>query len=296
MAARFTPPQAKNFIRRSLKGVYDSQPTKAEVAKLRAHFGGRCAFCDVVLPEGKKGSHLDHLNAAGPNHVSNRVPACATCNEVEKRELPWEPFLREKAGLPEVFVARRDRILTWIEATRPLHKPLPKEMLRAIRLEEARALASYEASLAAIRAIVASAHAGSAAVDDASLGFLGDLYEVVNACALRFDGYRYEALNGRDASLPSLANRFCETRTFSAAEDDNHATFFALQRYLFKWGGEQLPYTSPEHRAYRALYIRLHRLDVAPAYRLAPYYDEWRTLYCEHAARVADALDKLDPT
>ncbi|RYG16740.1 HNH endonuclease [bacterium] len=245
MAAKFTPSQAKNFIRRSLKGVHDPQPTRAEILKLRGHFEERCAFCSVELPAGKKGfhlDHLDHLDPAGPNHVSNRVPACATCNEVEKRELPWEPFLYDKSPSAVVYVTRRSRILAWVEQTASLRRPLPADALRAIRLEEARAISTYEASLAAVRAIVKHANATptARATDEASLT-LWDLYAVVNLCALRFDGYAYEAATG--TPMWRLADRFVETRVFSAEQNENHAAFFALQRHLFKWGGEQLPTT-----------------------------------------------------
>src|SRR3954465_153879 len=97
MPAKYTPSQAKNFIVRSLRAVVDRHPSPTDRRHLWTHFDSRCAYCGGFTPLDDKGSHLDHLASGGTNHISNRVPACAQCNEVEKRDKPWEPFLRTKS-------------------------------------------------------------------------------------------------------------------------------------------------------------------------------------------------------
>jgi hypothetical protein len=71
-------------------------------------------------------------------------------------------------------------------------------------------------------------------------------WSFIDTCALRFDGYKYESLCGGrmgpdKASFPSLVQRIEDTMEFYEDPLDNFAAFFALQRGLGKWGGEQLP-------------------------------------------------------
>src|SRR6185369_7708944 len=93
MPAKFTPSFAKNVIRRSVRTVLDKHPSDAEVMRLWHHFNDRCAYCNESIPPGSTQARLDHLVSGGTNHISNRVPACARCNDEEKREAPWEQFL-----------------------------------------------------------------------------------------------------------------------------------------------------------------------------------------------------------
>ena len=108
------PAWAKNVTRRVLGATISPDPSKRDRNQVEAFFGGRCAYCATPL---SKKWHLDHLvpfDQGGSNHISNRVPACPTCNEHEKREKPWDEFLREKCGADLVaYRARRARIEAW---------------------------------------------------------------------------------------------------------------------------------------------------------------------------------------
>jgi hypothetical protein len=106
-------------------------------------------------------------------------------------------------------------------------------------------------------------------------------------CALRFDGYGYADRRGDDELLAALADRFVETLTMSEDQAENHAAFFCLQRFLFKWGGENLPPTSPEHVAFLLLFLHLYRAEVEPLLRLEEYWERWRVRYEERAERFA---------
>jgi CRISPR/Cas system Type II protein with McrA/HNH and RuvC-like nuclease domain len=104
------------MLRRSLRAVVDPHPGDSVIAELWSFFDGRCAYCGTAVAVGSKNAHLDHLepdSSGGSNHISNRVPSCADCNEKEKRELPWLEFLRKKADSIHVLEARRERILAW---------------------------------------------------------------------------------------------------------------------------------------------------------------------------------------
>lgn len=104
---------AKNVARRVLWSALEKDIGRDERAAMLGHFNGCCAYCGVEL--GAKW-HADHLVSGGTNHISNRVPSCAKCNEHEKREREWGEFLTEKcAGDEARLLDRRSRILAWQE-------------------------------------------------------------------------------------------------------------------------------------------------------------------------------------
>lgn len=49
-----------------------------------------------------------------------------------------------------------------------------------------------------------------------------------------------------------------------ATEVEKLAACFQLQRYLCKWGGETLPFTDPDHRAWRVLMLETAWIDPVP--------------------------------
>lgn len=113
---RTTTAYAKNVIRRAFREMVDPSPDKESLSALWIHFNSSCAYCERPLQPGTKSAHTDHLVSAcagGPNHISNRVLSCATCNEVEKRDLPWESFLQKKCDDDVVFQNRKGRIFKW---------------------------------------------------------------------------------------------------------------------------------------------------------------------------------------
>lgn len=112
----FSTAYVKNIIRRGFSHIADPEPEPVAVEKIWRFFESRCAYCGEQLTRGSKEAHIDHLlsaSNAGRNGIGNRLLACARCNEKDKRDLPWEEFLGAKQLSPDVFVARRDRILCW---------------------------------------------------------------------------------------------------------------------------------------------------------------------------------------
>lgn len=65
--------------------------------------------------------------------------------------------------------------------------------------------------------------------------------ETLITCALRFYyGYAYAERRGDDQTLVTVSNRFVDSLQTSGDPLENFAAFFALQRFLYKWGGEYL--------------------------------------------------------
>jgi hypothetical protein len=109
-------PNAKNILRRALSEIIDKSPTKAQKTLLYNTFGNHCAYCGIYITD-KKRRHLDHLVSVahgGANHCSNRVLSCATCNESEKKDMPWLEFLRLKSEDAHIFQHRKTEIEKWI--------------------------------------------------------------------------------------------------------------------------------------------------------------------------------------
>ncbi len=156
MASKFRPSMAKNMFRRSLRAVVDPHPNDEEVAELWLFFGGECVYRGVQISVGNKDAHLDHLESettGGTNHISNRVPSCASCNEKEKREMPWLQFLEKKVPAPDLLEARRQKILAW-------QGRFPRELWRVddavgqqLREEIEKAVAAYDVALQRLRSI-----------------------------------------------------------------------------------------------------------------------------------------------
>lgn len=110
----------KNIIRRGFSQLVDPGPDAAQQLEIWRFFNSNCAYCGILVEKRRKEGHIDHLLSAaegGANHISNRVLSCAPCNEKEKRDLPWEAFLRSKAPDEATYTARRSRILEWRDRT-----------------------------------------------------------------------------------------------------------------------------------------------------------------------------------
>ena len=117
---RITPGFVRNMIRRSLSEIVDSAPAKKDIAEIWRFFKSECAYCGKVLERGKKEGHIDHLISAssgGPNHLSNRVLACSTCNEKEKLDTPWDLFLERKIKDARFRRQRMKKIREWQRLT-----------------------------------------------------------------------------------------------------------------------------------------------------------------------------------
>lgn len=127
-----TVPQAKNMMKRALSEILDPGPTAAQVAQIWDHFENECAYCESPLTKSAREGHLDHLDSNGPNAAGNRVLSCGPCNGDEKRDMPWEEFLRVKCPDEEVRDARRAKILDWVG-----QNPLPDQRERSEELQAA---------------------------------------------------------------------------------------------------------------------------------------------------------------
>jgi len=111
-----TPGYVKNMIRRSLREIVDPSPTKKDEEGIWKFFDSKCVYCGKPLRKTQKEGHIDHLLPAslgGPNHISNRVLSCATCNEAEKLDGAWQEFILRKNQDPDVIRRSIAKIHEW---------------------------------------------------------------------------------------------------------------------------------------------------------------------------------------
>ena len=140
-----TPGYVKNLIHRSLREIVDPSPSKKDEERIWKFFDYECAYCGSSLRKLRKEGHIDHLLPAslgGPNHISNRVLSCATCNEAEKLDGAWQEFILRKNQDPDVTRRRIARIHEWQKLNgEPL---LDKNKLREINRLSELAAAYYD--------------------------------------------------------------------------------------------------------------------------------------------------------
>jgi 5-methylcytosine-specific restriction endonuclease McrA len=130
-----TPAFVKNIIRRSLREVVDPSPIKKDIHMIWDYFNSECAYCGKKIVKGSKDGHIDHLvssSCGGYNKISNRVLSCATCNEKEKLDRPWEEFLKQKCQNKYIEEKRKSKIVQW--QTMHNDNMLDKEIISKIKV------------------------------------------------------------------------------------------------------------------------------------------------------------------
>lgn len=113
--------------------------------------------------------------------------------------------------------------------------------------------------------------------------------EILSAWALRMDGYEYKEQAGFDAEA-AVERFFSNGRWDHLAPVEKQATFFLLQRSLFKWALADAPRHGRYWRAFRSLFFEVVALEVPEALRKAELYEEWERRFLprrqEHMALV----------
>lgn len=108
---KYTVPQAKNRMRRTVQEILDPEPRNVD--PLWEHFDAQCAYCGKELNRDRREGHVDHADPDGGNDLGNLVLACGNCNGDEKREESWHGFLRRKTPDDALFAEREGRIRAW---------------------------------------------------------------------------------------------------------------------------------------------------------------------------------------
>lgn len=117
------------------------------------------------------------------------------------------------------------------------------------------------------------------------LRFPTDVVAAQCACALRFQGNEYvQSLGG---GFPGLIDPVVKERVLYEDQNHNFAAFFGLQRFLYKWGGEQYTNYSDEHMAFDFLFLHLYRLEPEQRFGDLSYTKQWQHVYVPWAESIA---------
>lgn len=111
-----TLPQAIHAMRRAVEDLIFPPLSAAEKQKVWTYFDSACAYCGRKLERSSREGHIDHIEArrnGGVNNLGNCVLACRECNGDEKRDNPWEAFLKLKCPDNSTFTLRRGKIISW---------------------------------------------------------------------------------------------------------------------------------------------------------------------------------------
>lgn len=112
-------------------------------------------------------------------------------------------------------------------------------------------------------------------------------------CALRFKGYDYEIATGiatigySGSGIRKLIKPVVQKRILHHSDNDNFAAFFGLQRFLYKWGGEDLTKYADEHIAYDFLFLHLYSLEPPTIFQDPDYCLAWQRQYQPQAEKLA---------
>jgi len=116
--------------------------------------------------------------------------------------------------------------------------------------------------------------------------------EVIGACALRMDGYKFIEETGFD--IDEALEHFFRTGSWNATTNEQMAVFFIIQR-AFRQPLEYEPENGRYYRAFRELFLMLCGEDVPKKYRHA-IYDEWQEKYAPHVAEYLRRVERIHKT
>ena len=113
--------------------------------------------------------------------------------------------------------------------------------------------------------------------------------EALMWCALRLDGWRLlEEVEGQDTGdFSPYVDPIVKERRLHEDDRLNHIAFFALQRYLGKFGGEDRTPYSDEHIAYRFLFLHLYRQPVPRGFESEEFTSRWEEEFAPRAEEIA---------
>ena len=104
-------------------------------------------------------------------------------------------------------------------------------------------------------------------------------HDILTGYALRFDGYKYLETRGSEERICAAMDAMTRGETEDLSEIEQMAAFFLQQRFLCKWGGEQLPQFSYPWRIDRELFLSVAKSAVPSDFQHAEWYISWEREY-----------------
>ena len=112
--------------------------------------------------------------------------------------------------------------------------------------------------------------------------------EILTACALRFDGYKYCDEMGFDYN--KALDDYFENGTWGIKPIEQLATFFMLQRGLCKWNLEYEPQDGKYWMAFRSLFLQVCLMEIPEDYQHQQYCERWRDEFVPHFTETLEVV------
>jgi len=107
--------------------------------------------------------------------------------------------------------------------------------------------------------------------DDAMMGF--DESEILTACALRFNGYKF--IERTEFDYEAALERFFVNGEWNLSQAEELAIFFMLQRRLLKWDLVFMPQNGKHWRAFRTLFLKTYEYEIPKQFMIAEMCVKW---------------------
>ncbi|MBW4686578.1 MAG: hypothetical protein KME40_16090 [Komarekiella atlantica HA4396-MV6] len=101
--------------------------------------------------------------------------------------------------------------------------------------------------------------------------------DILTACALRFDGWKYQQETKFDVRI--AIDSFFASQKWELQPLKKLATFFLLQRSLYKYDLQYEPNDRKFYKAFRTLFFECVDLDIPVEYQIQEYYKNWESQY-----------------
>lgn len=131
---------------------------------------------------------------------------------------------------------------------------------------------------------------GAAAAEGSEMEFSES--NVIGACALRMDGYKFIEETGFD--VDEALDYFFRTGSWNISQIEQMAIFFIIQR-AFRQPLEYEPENGRYWRAFRELFLKICGEDIPEKYRHA-IYEEWQEKYAPHLAKYVKRVERIHKT
>ena len=117
-----------------------------------------------------------------------------------------------------------------------------------------------------------------------------DASDILNYCALRFDGYRF--LEDTEFDAKTALDNYKKTEICDYNDEEKLAIFFILQRSLCKWSLVYEPYHGHWWRLFRQLFFDVVEIPLPEKYRHEQWTDRWETDFLPRKQEIVEIVRK----
>ena len=149
-----TPSQLKNAVPPCFRAIIDPYPKLEHFDRVWERFESKCIYCAKALSRGNRDAFCDHLlpfAEGGANDIGNFALTCAKCSDEKKNE-PWESFLRKKVSDENLFRSKKNKIEKWLKDNSEEHRLISEELRNALAAASSKVRAEIDSAVKDLKA------------------------------------------------------------------------------------------------------------------------------------------------